>query len=616
MTPWVRRSLASALFFLLTPVAALGAVLFEAPLTSDLSGPGTGAALLIADVDRDCFVDALVTRDLAVASETPGLNIVWGLGSGDFPDGTVADIGRGLNDVHLADFDGDGVDDLVATESFEPGAVPQGVCQATGPRVPVFFGDATGGLTLATCLVAKDHPSGAAPGDFDEDGIIDLIVINARNSCCGATSRQVLFFAGLGGGAFGEGQHVFDRSGDEVEAVDVDGDGHLDLVIAGGASVYVHYGNGLGSFTATGSGVTGAAYRVATGDVDGDGDVDLLAVGSAAASGSDDVLWLARNVGGASFTVSVYPVGGHPVDVQVDDLDGDGLDDVVVANYQDDSLSILLGQASGVLAAESPAAAGPDPTAVAIADVNHDGIPDLVVANRNEDAGELSDGTLTTLLQVGSMPLDLSQSLPDGLLGAPYHHCLVVRGGDPLYAWSVTAGSLPDGLSLDAAAGRIGGVPTVAGISEFVVEVEDSVPNSATAMLTLRVCEDQDGDAIASCDDCDDSAPSSWALPGEARNLVFLADGTTLLWLAPDEPGSTLDTIRYDVLRSENPADFGSGLTCVSSNAAGTSAVDPVDPPATGVFHYLVRPENGCAPDQGDLGQDSSGESRIAGSCP
>ena len=70
----------------------------------------------------------------------------------------------------------------------------------------------------------------------------------------------------------------------------------------------------------------------------------------------------------------------------------------------------------------------------------------------------------------------------------------------------------------------------------------------------------------------------------------------------------------YDVLRSNDPADFGAAATCLESDdAANTHALDIETPIPGTVNYYLIRVENGCLTAQ--LGDATAGE-RIARDCP
>ncbi len=82
-----------------------------------------------------------------------------------------------------------------------------------------------------------------------------------------------------------------------------------------------------------------------------------------------------------------------------------------------------------------------------------------------------------------------SKALPEAAIGKPYSASLGASGGTGSFTWSVSAGSLPSGLSLVPGGGSISGTPTVLGKSKFTVHLADAGPPTQFAgkALTLTV---------------------------------------------------------------------------------------------------------------------------------
>ncbi|MFC6086190.1 DUF7927 domain-containing protein [Sphaerisporangium aureirubrum] len=102
------------------------------------------------------------------------------------------------------------------------------------------------------------------------------------------------------------------------------------------------------------------------------------------------------------------------------------------------------------------------------------------------DAEGNSDTRPVTLVIVASPTLTFPPP-PAGQQGVPYSTQLTVNGGTAPFVWSVSAGSLPPGLTLNASTGLLSGTPTTLGSYPFTVQVTDANNQSATRPVTLVI---------------------------------------------------------------------------------------------------------------------------------
>ncbi len=94
------------------------------------------------------------------------------------------------------------------------------------------------------------------------------------------------------------------------------------------------------------------------------------------------------------------------------------------------------------------------------------------------------DDTLSVILR-DIPPTITTTALPSGTVGSAYAQTLAVTGF-PAPTFSVAAGSLPAGLSLDATTGAITGTPTSVGASSFAVSASNTAGTAARRFL-IRV---------------------------------------------------------------------------------------------------------------------------------
>ena len=76
---------------------------------------------------------------------------------------------------------------------------------------------------------------------------------------------------------------------------------------------------------------------------------------------------------------------------------------------------------------------------------------------------------------------------PTGQVGVPYTDTLTAAGGTTPYTWSVSAGTLPAGITLGASTGVLAGTPTAGGTSNFTIKVTDATGQTATQATSITI---------------------------------------------------------------------------------------------------------------------------------
>jgi large repetitive protein len=95
--------------------------------------------------------------------------------------------------------------------------------------------------------------------------------------------------------------------------------------------------------------------------------------------------------------------------------------------------------------------------------------------------------TVSPMVDFSAPPLSVTtSSLPAAVAGVPYSTTLQGAGGAGTASWSIS-GSLPAGLSLNAATGVISGTPTAPGSESFSVQLASAGPPPQTASINLSI---------------------------------------------------------------------------------------------------------------------------------
>ena len=104
----------------------------------------------------------------------------------------------------------------------------------------------------------------------------------------------------------------------------------------------------------------------------------------------------------------------------------------------------------------------------------------------NPNHGQEKVSTNSFTVSAASPPTISTASLPAGTVNTAYSQTLAATGGTTPYSWSLSAGTLPAGLTLSSA-GVIGGTPTAAATSTFTVRVTDGAAATATKQFSVTI---------------------------------------------------------------------------------------------------------------------------------
>ena len=105
-----------------------------------------------------------------------------------------------------------------------------------------------------------------------------------------------------------------------------------------------------------------------------------------------------------------------------------------------------------------------------------------------DTAKQIATKQLSIEITTAPIPvLITTATLPGGKVGVNYNQTIATTGGSGSLTWSITQGSIPLGLALNATTGAISGTPTTIATSNFTVKVVDAANQTDTKDLSIVI---------------------------------------------------------------------------------------------------------------------------------
>ena len=166
----------------------------------------------------------------------------------------------------------------------------------------------------------------------------------------------------------------------------------------------------------------------------------------------------------------------------------------------------------------------------------------------------------TSITLVVAATLSLSfPAPPAGTVGTAYTDTLTATGGTTPYTWSVSAGTLPAGITLNASTGVLAGTPTVAGTSSFTIKVTDASSQTATEAASITIA----------------AGPLTITVPSSAALPSVSPGGTT---------SAQLGTVTVNDFRGMATASWTATVTATTFVTGGATAPETI--PLTRITYW------------------------------
>lgn len=343
-----------------------------------------GAATL-ADFNLDGTLDLVLAGSSSFSGNTAPVYVYFGNGNGVFGSPTVSSFLGSASAVSSGDFNSDGLPDIALANTSNSSGFG---------AVTLLLNAGSGSFSLGGNFTVGGSPRDLKAADFNADGIADVVVVSTNGSGTlllgnGAGSFQVGSNFALFGGNTSSTFNVSSAVGD------LNNDGRPDLAVGNGdTNIFtVLLNNGSGSFAApvtnTFADFNLRPRSIIIGQYTGDGNLDVAVTVNSGFSDSISAAVIVPGNGTASLNVSnltIAPTGSIPVYIADGDFNGDGRSDFITANSGSSDVSVILNNGADRYGSNVFATNG-NPNQIVAADFNNDGNIDTAVSNQNQSSG-------------------------------------------------------------------------------------------------------------------------------------------------------------------------------------------------------------------------------------
>ncbi|GAB4188778.1 MAG: hypothetical protein Tsb002_15280 [Wenzhouxiangellaceae bacterium] len=326
-------------------------------------------SISVCDCNSDGGMDVIISNYL-----DNNIIVYAGDGQGNLIESGRFPAGERPTDIDAADINGDGFADIA-------------VANHETSYVTLLLGDGRCGFEKAAMspidVGENPHPHMVQLKDLDGDKISELIVDSRDNN-------GLLVMKGLPEAGFNPSGKIVNVDGDPYRGFavnDIDNDGALDLVSPNQRDVGIALNAASDGFefALTKIAFDGSPFAVELADITGDHKLDLLV-----ATNTDSLSVLPGDGNGLFDEKSRHAITTAPGAKQmaIGDFNGDDIEDALVSSWSGE-LIVIIGGKDKLKTYKFEHAKVPNPWGVALADLNGDGKDDMIIADGDSNAAVL-----------------------------------------------------------------------------------------------------------------------------------------------------------------------------------------------------------------------------------